>query len=273
MLISPTPFRSRCFGAGRAALLIVVLSVSSAPAAEKLREMSTDRPDSTESPFTVDAGHGQLEMDFAAVLRERQRGVRTTAWDVAPFNLRFGLTRSFEAGIFISPWQRVEETPRGGPRERVSGFGDTVLRTKWNFSGNDGGDFAVGLIADLKLPTAARRLGNGKVEGALTLPIAFELGAGWGGGAMTTIGAAYTGAGRHRAIWSNTATISRDITEDLGGFLELTSETGDGPHIATFNCGLTRACGPNLQLDCGVNVGLSRSAPDLLFFAGLSRRW
>ena len=28
--------------------------------ADRLREMTTDRPDSTESPFTVDPGHVQL---------------------------------------------------------------------------------------------------------------------------------------------------------------------------------------------------------------------
>jgi hypothetical protein len=30
-----------------------------------LRELATDRPDKTESPTTVDAGHFQFEMDFA----------------------------------------------------------------------------------------------------------------------------------------------------------------------------------------------------------------
>ncbi len=30
-----------------------------------MRELSPDRPDETESPYTVDAGHYQLEMDFA----------------------------------------------------------------------------------------------------------------------------------------------------------------------------------------------------------------
>ena len=31
---------------------------------EYMREMSPDRPDKTDSPFTVDAGHFQLEMDY-----------------------------------------------------------------------------------------------------------------------------------------------------------------------------------------------------------------
>ena len=32
---------------------------------ELMRELTPDRPDKTEGPFTVDAGHYQLEMDFA----------------------------------------------------------------------------------------------------------------------------------------------------------------------------------------------------------------
>jgi hypothetical protein len=30
-----------------------------------MRELSADRPDKTDCPFTVDAGHFQVEMDFA----------------------------------------------------------------------------------------------------------------------------------------------------------------------------------------------------------------
>src|SRR4051794_28712490 len=51
-----------------------------------LREMSTDRPDTTESPITVDAGHFQVEVD--AVSMTRDQGVTDTA--VAAMNLKLG---------------------------------------------------------------------------------------------------------------------------------------------------------------------------------------
>jgi hypothetical protein len=35
--------------------------------AELIPEMSTDRPDKTESPYTVDAGHFQVELDVSAI--------------------------------------------------------------------------------------------------------------------------------------------------------------------------------------------------------------
>lgn len=251
---------------------LAAISAHGASGARGLRELTTDRPDATESPFTVDPGHVQLEMDVASYTRSRLDGVRTTEWVFAPFNLRYGLTPYVEAGIFIVPHVRVTEQDRNGPKQTVCGVGDTTLRMKINLRGNDGGSTAFGLMADLKLPTAADGLGNDRTEGAVTFPIAYELGAGWEGAAMTAIEFAHTPRGR-RAIWVNTMTFARDIAPELGGFLELTSATGDGGHVATFNCGLTRALDPLTQLDCGVNLGLTRNAPDLSVFAGISRKF
>ncbi|MBL9209254.1 MAG: transporter [Opitutaceae bacterium] len=243
-----------------------------APAAPALRELTTDRPDATESPFTIDAGRVQLELEAASYTRDRSEGVRTTEWALAPFNLRYGLTRQTELAVIVSPHQRVSTRAPGGPRTTVRGFGATTLRTKVNFQGNDGGGTAFGLIADLKLPTAAAGLDNDKVEGALTFPAAYEVGAGWSGGAMTSVEFVHTDTGR-RAVWVNTVTFARELAENLGVFLELTSAAGDGTHAATFNGGFTRRLGPRLQLDAGVNVGLSRAAADLTVFAGLARKF
>jgi hypothetical protein len=247
-------------------------ALASEPRRPSLRELTTDRPDATESPFTVDAGHVQLEMDVASYTRNRLDGVRTTEWALAPANLRYGLTPQLEAGIFVVPHLRVTEQPRGEPKTRLRGVGDTTVRMKWNFFGNDGGPTAFGLMADVKLPTAADGLGNDHTEGALTFPVACELAGGWSGAAMTGVEFAHTDRGR-RAIWVNTVTCAREFSETLGGFVELTSAAGDGSHVTTLNCGLTRPISPGFQLDCGVYIGLSRTAPDLTVFAGLARKF
>src|SRR5690349_13678522 len=54
----------------------------------QMREMSTDRPDTTESPISVDAGHVQIEMDAVSVARDQ--GVTDLA--LATLNLKLGLT-------------------------------------------------------------------------------------------------------------------------------------------------------------------------------------
>ncbi|MEY3774083.1 MAG: hypothetical protein RLZZ129_863 [Verrucomicrobiota bacterium] len=256
----------------RGLVLTGLLAIGAGMAAA--REMTTDRPDGTESPFTVPAGRVQLELDFVAFSRDREAVMRVTEWQVAPINLRFGVSQHFELGVLVAPHVVVAETPPAGQRVRQAGFGDLTLRAKWNGAGNDEAvTMAWGLMADLKLPTAADGLGNGRVEGALILPLAFALGRGWSGGAMTGVEWTRPAAGVNRAVWINTFVVGRDLTETVGGFLELTSATGDGAHVATFNFGLTLSLGPDLQLDAGVNLGLSRSTPNLLLFAGLSRRF
>jgi hypothetical protein len=246
---------------------------AAAPTAPAGRELTTDRPDATESPFTVDAGRLQVELDAAAWTRDRAGGVRTTTWELAPFNLRWGATSDVEFGLFISPHVAVTERS-GGMTVRTRGFGDATLRAKSNFWGNDGGDTAFGLIADLKVPTAATGLGNDKAEGALTFPFAFAVGAGWEGAAMTSLACNHLGAGRgYEPVWTNTVTFARDLLPDLGAFFELTSTTGDGRHVATFNLGLTRPLSPGLQLDAGAYIGISKAAPDLTLFFGLARKF
>lgn len=252
---------------------LLLLAPLAGRAAAPVRELSTDRPDATESPFTVEPGHAQMEMDFGNHARTRRGGVQTDESEIAPLTVRFGLTPSVEGGVQLVPYRRVRETLPGGGQATSAGRGDTTLRAKFNFLGNDGGGMAWGMIADLKLPTGSRVLTNGRTEGALTVPVAFDLPAGWSAGAMTSLALIYSDRGRYRPGWINTFTAGHAVTGRVGGFLELTSEAGDGAHVAMFNCGLTRAIGHEAQIDGGLKIGLSRAAPDLTVFAGISRRF
>ncbi|MES2694641.1 MAG: transporter, partial [Verrucomicrobiota bacterium] len=165
------------------------------------------------------------------------------------------------------------EQVRGGPKGTVRGIGDTVLRGKMNFWGNDGGATGFGLIADVKLPTAANGIGNDHTELALTFPVSFELGAGWDGAAMTTLERAFTDAGKFEAVWTNTFSVAREVAKETGAFFELVSTTGAGRHVLLFDVGLTHRIGSDFQIDAGVNIGVSHTAPDLGVFAGFSRRF
>lgn len=245
---------------------------------DQLRAMATDRPDTTESPTTVDAGHVQLEMSFAAFERDRHTperdGVRAEAWNIAPLNVRLGLRHDLELQVVLDGYVRTEtREPAAGRRERVEGFGDITLRLKRNFVGNDGGETAMALMPFVKLPTNSGGLGNGHLEGGVIFPVNFVVG-GIGLAAMTELDVVRNAAGDGYALtWLNTLAYGFDLTERLGGFVELASLTGEGRHALAFDCGLTYAVHADLQLDCGVNLGLTRAAPDLVVFAGLSRRF
>src|SRR5688500_4882093 len=58
---------------------------------EMMRELSTDRPDVTESPYTVDAGHFQVELSLIEYTRDEDQGAELDEWVVMPSNLKVGL--------------------------------------------------------------------------------------------------------------------------------------------------------------------------------------
>ena len=255
------------------AVTAAILLMLPAFARGALRELSTDRPDATESPFTVDAGHWQIETDLVSHTRNRLDGTRTREWDFAPFNLRFGISDNFEAGVFVSPFTRITEEPRGGPRSTLSGFGDITARAKFNFSGNNGDGPAFGLITDLNLPAAASGLGDSHLGGSVIFPFATELPGGWEFGAMTGMDFHHRDGGGMRGTWINTATAGHALCRNVSGYVELTSAAGEGAHVATFNFGFAWKLDANTQFDAGANLGISRTADDLQLFTGVSRRF
>jgi hypothetical protein len=237
-----------------------------------LRELNSDRPDVTESPFTVDPGHEQIEADWTNFQDDRGDG-GTRQWQVLPFNLRVGVTRDFEAGVFVEPWTWWTGVGRNGARETRTGFGDVTLRGKLNFFGDDGGGPALGLIVDLKVPTAAPGLGDGKVEGDVALPVALEAGE-WEIDAMVEGDVVWNEArAGYRPALLSTLSIGHKISGPVSGYAELTSLAGEGPHAMTGDLGLMWLVDENTQLDAGANLGLTPAAPTLEVFSGITRRF
>ena len=123
--------------------------------ADLMRDLSTDRPDQTESAYTVDAGHVQIEIDFLNYLREHDTtggaDIRTRALAVAPLNLKFGLLNNVDLQLMADPYVRVRAEDRlSGVTARASGFGDFTTRLKINLWGNDGGPTALAIMPFVK---------------------------------------------------------------------------------------------------------------------------
>ena len=239
-----------------------------------LREMSTDRPDATESPFTVDVGHVQIESDIVFRGKDKSQDNRSSETQIGALNLRFGVTARTELGLFVSPYVQVVDRLATGEISRRTGFGDLVVRGKFNFWGNDGGRSAFGVIVDLSLPTAENRLGTGRVVPSLLIPFDCEVGGGWSFGAMAGGDLRRSnGDSRYRGVLISTAVMGHAVTTASEIYFELTSEAGDGSHVATFNTGLTFRLNPDLQFDTGVNLGISDAATDNQLFVGVARRF
>lgn len=246
---------------------------------ELMREFSTDRPDQTESPYTVDAGHFQVELDVCNHTRDHDTAggadVRAREWSVAPLNLKMGLTNRIDFQLMVDPFVSVrEEDRRTGTVTRGSGFGDVTTRMKFNLWGNDGGATACGIMPFVKWPLSASEVRNGHTEGGVILAVAYELPGGWGSAVMT--GVDFVRDGSAATEWVNSITFSHDLSARLGGYFEFVAVTSDAPGAAwqgQCDAGFTFACTDNLQFDLGCNFGLTRSAPDFQPFVGVSRRF
>lgn len=122
---------------------------------ELMREMSTDRPDQTESAYTVDAGLFQLEMDFVSTEFDHDRSdgedIRSTVWNIAPVNLKVGLLNNVDLQFVLDPYvnARVEDRV-AGTVDKASGVGDFQNRLKINLWGNDGGSTALAIMPFVK---------------------------------------------------------------------------------------------------------------------------
>jgi hypothetical protein len=230
-----------------------------------MRPLSTDRPDTTESPYTVDKGLYQIEVEIASMTEDGGR----KSYGLGETNLKFGIGESTDIQFVLPLYNHIA----GG----AEGFGDMQIRVKRNLWGNDGGDTALAVMPYIQLPTGADGIGDEETQGGVIIPFAFEGSDGWSYGvqAQFDLVADPTGSG-HNFSFLTSATAARALTGRLGAFFEIVAIFGEGTAATSeqyFNSGLTWAVSETLQLDGGVRTGLSSDAEDFSPFLGISAKF
>ncbi len=243
-----------------------------------MRELAPDRPDKTESPYTVDAGHFQLEMDFANYTLDKLEETRIRAWNVAPVNFKAGLLNNIDLQFVFDNYLSVRAEDRTtGAFAAQSGIGDFTTRLKVNLWGDDDGRTAFALLPYVKFPTSTDQLGNNGVEGGCILPLAVKLPADFDLGLETAASLMRNGAndGYHEEFIGS-ITLDHAIVGDLSGYVEffsnITTEQ-QSSWVGTVDVGLELLVTKNTQLDCGANIGITPAADDWNFFAGITVRF
>jgi hypothetical protein len=248
---------------------------------ESMRELSTDRPDQTESAYSVDAGHFQVEMDVVSATFDHDTSgggsLRTQTWTAGGINLKAGLLNNVDIQFVFEAWTkaRVEDEVANTVTES-EGTGDLQTRLKINLWGNDGGRTALAIMPFVKWPLSESDVRNGKTEGGLIIPFAADLGGGWGLGAMTEFDFISDGNGGRDTEYFNTITAGRDLCGNLGGYVEFAALVA--PESGTdwqgqLGLGFTYGLCEDARLDFGCNFGVTESAPDYNPFLGLSFRF
>jgi hypothetical protein len=250
-----------------------------------LRDLNTDRPDMTESPFTVDAGRVQLETTLFSFTRSRPDpdGTVTDTYEAGTTNVRLGLTYNSELNVIWQPYGAVRTRPGDGVDAlRQSGVGGLEIRTKINLWGNDTfdkpGTTALGLLPYVSLPTDR---GNGispdNVEGGFILPFAIKLTDKFALGLNAAVDVVHNDdASGYHAEYRTSGSLSYDWTEKFSTYYELAGRfgtrdpRGDVGIVAT---GFSYQVSKNLQFDAGINIGFTNAADRINPFIGVSTRF
>ena len=232
------------------------------------RPMSADRPDFTESPYTVDAGAFQLEMSFV----DYTKNGSAETLSVAPANLKIGLLNNVDVQFVFVPFTDTDDGA-----DSHSGFGDTQIRLKVNLWGNDGGDTAFGIMPYVKFPTASDGIGNDEFEGGLIVPFAVDLSETIGLGLMGEIDAVYDDdGGGYDFEFVGSGVLGVDVTDRVGLYIEgvgIASTDSNVDFRGLLGLGATYTATPNVILDAGVNIGLTGDVDDFNIFTGISWRF
>lgn len=251
--------------------------------ADKLRDLNPDRPSQLTGPFTVDAGHFQLETDFVNYTSDRHNSehasVDVDQWNTAPFDLRVGLTGRTEIDVLYDGYVNLRTRDRAARTVTTqSGFGDLMLLFKYNFFGDDGGKFAFGILPYLKIPTNTANLGNKQVEGGIELPLSINVTDDLNVSLQAEFDAVRNDADtRYEAAFTNIAYVGYTfLHKKLTVYGEFYSRVNQGPDSEVdgeVDAGLIYYVGKNAEVDCGCNFGVTRAAADYHPFAGLSVRF
>ena len=260
-----------------ATVAALLAAATAAHAQSDERAFCAARPGKASPTCTVSPGRVQLEVDAFDKTFDKSGGIKTTDTTFATPQLRIGLSPNSEFQLAWTPYERVTTK---GPRtsQADSGVGDAVAGLKFNLTDNRDG-FGAALQPFVKIPTAPTTLGNGKVEGGLTVPLSIPLSGGWtlALSPELDISADGSGSGYHTA-GAVAAGFGHALSSEVSFGIELWAAQDFVSRSATqATLDLMLAWAPasarDLQLDVGLNLGLTSVTADTQVYVGIAKRF
>lgn len=243
----------------------------------KMREeMETDRPNFTETPLTVDAGHFQYEADLGRFEHQTSSETDERRWLINQADLKLGILPNTSLQLIVQTFgHQVNKELENGEKEFQRGFGDLTLRVKQNLYGNYKGNFSIALMPYVKFPTN-RYSDNKLYEEGLMIPMLLQLPHDW------KIGMQVEGdylkdddadVSRHADL-QHSIVISHVLFKKLEVFAETYySYNLKNHHLHNFvDTALEYEITRDLKIDAGINYGFQKAAQKD-YFLGLAFRY
>ena len=257
-------------------ILAVTLGSSAALAADE-QPICADRPSKSTGPCTVPQGKWQLETGLIDWSTDKSDGVRTDSVAWGNTAIKYGVSDKADLELWVTPLETVT-VHGGGLHQHDSSFGDVLLRAKYALT-PDNSPVQVAIDPFVKIPTANHRLGNGKVEGGLLVPIQIPIAKSPFTLALDPeldLSADQDGNGRHLAT-QQVLNVGYQANQKVSLSTEIWAAwdwdpSGTGKQIS-WDVSAAYLPSKNVQLDAGANLGLNTQTPDVELYTGFSVRF
>lgn len=231
----------------------------------ELRDFSIDRPDITESPMTVDAGHFQFEGDLFKSMQYTQKS-RERVFNIMNGLYKVGLSHSWDIHIGLELCN-IYQNSEGKITEK--GYGNTTVRLKYNFWGNNGATrTALGVIPYITFPTSPV---DEHIFFGIGFPFSYSIDDTYGAGAQFQADFTPDGEGGYTFSYLQTVVFGGTLIGNLDFYVEAMGIFSNDLAIYTANGGLIYNVNNNLKVDVATNLGLVDEAPTRVY-VGLSFR-
>lgn len=228
----------------------------------EMREFSIDRPDVTESPMTVDAGHFQFEGDMFKVIKLQDYRI----YNIVNGLYKMGLSDSWDIHIGLELYN-IYQNSEGETLEK--GYGNTTIRLKYNFWGNAGDTrTALGVIPYVTLPTSPLDFDTFFGVG---FPFSYTLNDDLGAGAQFQFDFVPDSEGGYQLVYLQTLVLGGKLAGKLDFYIEGQANFSSELNLFSANGGLIYNVTDNVKIDVATNLGLVDEAPTRVYL-GLSFR-
>ncbi len=239
----------------------------------EMKEMETDRPDVTESAYTVEPGHFQVETDLYKYARSKDGSDRNSTHIFNLGNYKFGLNKRTDVQFVIPTYSShaVRDHNTGKITGKTSGFDDITLRFKYNIWGYSGGKTAFAALPFISFPTSS--FSHNGIQGGIVFPFAVKINGELDFGTQAEVDIIKQNDNNYHPDLSYSFTFGKSVSPKVSAFGE--TVTAYSTYFKTLdfyiNGGIIYSFSENCNVDAGFNYGVTKRS-DKIFFTGLSFR-
>jgi hypothetical protein len=230
------------------------------PRAE-LRDFALDRPDVTESPQTVDAGHFQFEGDVVKWARpDRESDGTVFLWNGL---YKMGLTKNWDVHV---GYELYNINPNVEGADSPDGHGALTFRLKRNFWGNEGDTkTALGAIPYVTFLSGKPFDSEEQIQYGVGFPFSCSINDKLGWGAQPQVDFIPNEKGGHDFSFFQTVVLGGVVMGNLDFYVEGVAYLNSESNQYLANGGLIYNISPNVKVDIATNIGLNDASPSRVY--------